>query len=159
MDIVDNMGKPCIRLYEHTGIGVIIENTTGTVYSNQAGGTACLQPVLEGAFVPFKNDVLIPSREFISPEWRLADYFEGPKYGGTGATSGLDDEDADFINSVLKEAGVDSWIVVDRKRLSESCEAWVFVNVLADEGRPDVSICSGFGPYPRGGVLTWSNSD
>jgi len=159
MDKVDNTGKPCIRLYGHTGIGVIIEYATGMVYSNQTGGTACLQPVLEGAFVPFSNDVLIPSREFTSPEWRLAEYFVGSKYRGTGATSGLDAEDADFVNSVLIEAGVDGWIAVDRNRLGESCEAWVFVNVLADEDRPNVSICSGFGPYPRRGVLTWGNSD
>lgn len=153
------MDKPYVTLFDNVGTGVIIEYPTGVLYSNQVGGTANLHPTFEGAFVPFGNDVLIPSREFISLESHLVGYFEGPRYRGTGATDGLDAEDADFIDSILKEAGVDRWIGVDRNRLRESCEAWVFVNVLADEGRPDVSICSGFEPYPRRGVLTWCNSD
>ncbi len=153
------MEKPYITLLENAGTGVIIEYPTGVVYASQAGGTLCGLPTLEGAFVPFRNYVLTPSQELASPESHLLDYFKGPKYRGTGATGGIDDEDGDFIDDVLAKAGVGGWIAVDRKRLHESCEAWVFVQVLADEGRPDVSICSGFGPYPRRGALIWCNSD
>ncbi len=148
------MNKPCITLLESAGTGVIIEYPTGVVYANQVGGTLCRLPTLEGAFAPFRNYVLTPSQEFASPENHLLDYFKGPKYRGTGAIGGIDDEDGDYIDDVLAKAGVDGWIRVDRKRLNESCEAWVFVQVLAD-----INVCSGFGPYPRRGVLTWCNSD
>ncbi len=151
------MSKPYVSLIGHAGTGVIIEHPTGVIYSNQAGGTACLHPEIEGAFVPFGNEVFAGHR-FVSPENQLLAYFEGPKHGGTGATNGLDEADADFIDGVLKKVGVRQWIEVDRNRLKESCEAWVFVIVLDDEA-PSVSICSGFGPYRKKGVLTWSNSD
>ncbi len=153
------MSKPHISLIGHAGTGVIIEHPTGVIYSNQAGGTACLHPEIEGTFVPFGNDVLIEQgRRLLSPQDDLESYFEGPKHRGTGATNGLDAEDADFIDGVLQRAHVRQWIEVDRDRLKESCEAWVFVTVLGDESSP-FPICSGFGPYPKRGVLTWVNSD
>ena len=156
------MKKPVIRLYGHAGTGVIIEHPTGVIYSNQSGGTACLQPEIEGAFVPFGNDVLLDGHRFISPEDDLDVHFVGPKHEGTGATLVMDEEDADVIDSILAKARVDQWIKVDRSRLQDSCEAWVFVTVMQDEQDKESvvsSICSGFGPYPKCGVLTWTNSD
>jgi hypothetical protein len=40
-----------LSLYD-AGLGLIIEHPTGVIYSNQTGGNFCLQPELEGAFVP-----------------------------------------------------------------------------------------------------------
>ncbi len=159
MNADDNTGKPCIRVYEHVGKGVIVEYPTGVIYSNQAGGTSCLQPELEGAFVPFGNDLPRKPRDWKGAEDELTAWFEGSRHRGTGATNGLDAEDADFIDGVLERAEADQWIKVDRNLLRDSCEAWVWVTVLADEGGPHVRICSGFAPYPRRGVLTWTNSD
>jgi len=153
------MIQPYISLFGHTGTGVIIEHPTGVFYSNQSGGTGCLHPKIEGIFVPFGNDVLLDGHRFISPENDLGSYFEGAKYGGTGATLGIDYEDADVIDAILAKARVDQWIEVDRSRLKESCEAWVFVMILQDEKDDGLSICSGFGPYPKRGVLIWGNSD
>ena len=144
------MRKPYVSLIGHAG--------TGVIYSNQAGGIVCLHPEIEGAFVPFGNDVVYEGRRFLSPENDLESYFAGPKHCGAGATNGLDEADADFIDGVLQKAQVSHWIAVDRNRLEESCEAWVCVTVLEDEASP-FSICSGFGPYPKKGVLTWVNSD
>ncbi len=152
------MTLPRVRLYDLAGTGVIIEHPTGIIYSNQAGGYSCLQPFLEGAFVPIRNDVSLEG-EFISPERDLREYFIGPKHGGCGAPHGLDLEDADFIDRALTKARLDSWLKVDRQRLKESCEAWVFLTVLGDEDLGGSSICKGFGPYPKRGVLTWTNSD
>lgn len=115
------MKSPCVSLYESVGTGVIIEHPTGVTYSNQAGGTSCLHPSIEGAFVPFGNDVREEDSGFLSPENDLSDYFEGPKYEGTGANSGLDEDDADFIDGILENALVSQWIRVDRSRLKESC--------------------------------------
>ena len=71
------MPSPFVHLYEHVGTGVIIEHPTGVTYSNQAGGTSCLQPSLEGAFVPIRNDVLLKDSRFVSPETDLLKYFAG----------------------------------------------------------------------------------
>ncbi|MFN3230679.1 MAG: DUF6210 family protein [Alphaproteobacteria bacterium] len=48
-------------------------------------------------------------------------------------------------------------IKVDRSRLKTSCEAWVFVQVYAEDG--SIPLQTGFEAYPRLGVQTWSNSD
>ncbi|MGK3996973.1 DUF6210 family protein [Sorangium sp. So ce1024] len=135
-----------VRLHD-AGLGIIIQHPSGVLYTNQTCGHCCLQPELEGVYVPFDAE----------ESWlRLNAYFEGPRYGGTGAMHGLDDEDAAFIESVLRDGRVGVPLVVDRSRLKESHEAWVHVLI---EGEESFSLASGFGPYPRRGVLTWPNSD
>jgi hypothetical protein len=105
-----------------------------------------MQPEVEGVFVPFDAE----------DGWlALAAHFEGPKYMGSGAMRGLDREDADLIDRVLRDCHV-AGIVVDRTRLGDSHEAWVHVVI---EGEADGSSFTGFGPYPRAGILTWPNSD
>jgi len=49
-------------------------------------------------------------------------------------------------------------ISIDRSRLAESHEAWVYVT-LEGEQDTDVPLYAGLGPYPRSGVLTWTNGD
>ncbi|WP_438018262.1 DUF6210 family protein [Sorangium sp. So ce315] len=136
-----------VKLYD-AGLGIIIQHPSGVLYTNQTCGHCCLHPEVEGVFVPFDAE----------ESWlRLNAYFEGPRYGGTGAMHGLDDEDAAFIESVLRDGRVGVPLVVDRSRLKESHEAWVHVLI---EGEVDpFPLVSGFGPYPRRGVLTWPNSD
>ena len=57
-----------VRLYDHAGTALVIPHATGIVYSNQAGGTTCVQPQLEGFVVPIANDVgLAPTHDFRSP--------------------------------------------------------------------------------------------
>ena len=149
---------PHIKLWEHVGLGLIISWPSGIIYTNQTGGTTCLQPELEGVFVPLRNECTEPELALISPENDLWDYFTNGKWAGTGATSGLDTEDADFIDELLTRVQLFPAIRIDRQRLKESHEAWVFVSITGDEsGRSP--IFSGFEPYPRTGVLTWQNSD
>lgn len=96
----------------------------------------------------------------ISPELRLTAYFEGAKHRGSGAISGLDAEDADFIDGVLRKAALDRTVRVDHSQLRDSHEAWVHVIISGDESDDsDSAIFSGFSPYPRLGILTWCNSD
>jgi hypothetical protein len=148
---------PTIDLDYHVGLGVIIEYPSGVLYSNQTGGTSTLHPSIEGVFVPIRNELSLPSRELMSPETELFEYFEGPKHRGTGATSGLDAEDAAFIEAVLDRWSVGDLIALDRDRLSESHEAWV--RVLLSSADDALSVFRGFGPYPRPGVLIWTNTD
>jgi hypothetical protein len=140
--------RPRILLYE-AGVGLIIPHPTGVIYQTQAGGTCCLQPELEGASVPFDGEQVNEA---------LYAWFTRPTYGDSGPTRGIYAEDADRIDEVLR-----AWrptglpVTVDRARLDESVEAWVHVVIHGDESPPP-SLFSGFGPYPRPAVLTWTNS-
>lgn len=138
---------PLIRLFE-AGLGIIIQHPSGVLYTNQTCGTCCDHPEVEGVFVPFDAE----------ESWqRLSAHFEGPKYRGSGAMRGIDEDDAAFIESVMREGRIDVHLIVDRSRLEESHEAWVHV-LIEGETEP-FPLASGFGPYPRRGVLTWPNSD
>lgn len=145
--------KPKVLLYNHDGLGLIIDFPSGVIYSNQAGGHACLQPEMEGIFAPLSNDAWP-----ISPTDELVPYFTGDKYRGSGATSGIDEEDAAFIERILRKHRPNDDIKVDRTKLRESYEAWIHVEVL-DNGSGSNEEFPGFGPYPRSAVLTWPNSD
>lgn len=149
--------RPTVELWDHVGLGTIIEFPSGVDYSNQTGGTSCLHPSMEGVFVPLRNDCAEDTRELLSPEHALRAYFLGPKWKGSGATKGIDPEDADFIERVLAQHQL-SCIVVNRFQLAESHEAWVHISITAEED-DRVPIFHGFGPYPRAGILTWANTD
>jgi len=150
--------KPVVDLWESVGLGLIISYPSGIQYSNQTGGNACLHPWLEGVFVPLRNDTTVRDHVLLSPENELYDFFAGPMHQGTGATSGLDEADADFVAGILADHRLHRIIQVDRTRLEESHEAWVHVLVLGEEAE-SLPNWSGLGPYPRRGVLTWSNTD
>ncbi len=142
------------------GLGLIIAFPSGVVYSNQTGGTSCLHPECEGIYIPLRNDTEEGAseggrdRQLRSPEHELVEYFFRGKYEGSGATWGLDEEDAIFIESVLAKWDLGECVRIDRDRLVESHEAWVHVTVVGEH-----QAFSGFGPYPRSGILTWTNSD
>ncbi|MBN1427712.1 MAG: hypothetical protein JXB07_04950 [Anaerolineae bacterium] len=149
-----------IRLWELAGLALIVEKSTGVHYSNQTGGTTCMQPEIEGVLIPIRNDVELESRRLISPENDLYQYFAGPPHQGTGACRGLSLEDADFIDGVLKHYKMREYLCVDRERLAESHEAWVFVLVNQEPASDSTTpLYTGLGPYPARGVLTWANTD
>lgn len=158
---VERASQPVIRLDGCVGTALIISHPTGIIYVNQAGGTACLQPGYEGALVPFGNDVALEGNVLMGFQEALETHFTGPKHGGGGATSGLDDEDAEVIDAIFADTAYGSWFKVDRHRLKDSMEAWVHVIVRGDEGAggevPD--ICRGLGPFTKAAVLIWMNSD
>jgi hypothetical protein len=144
-----------LHLYDSVGLGLIFELPTGIRYSHQTGGTSCLHPCAEGAYLPLCNDYALPDLTFISPEIALGKHFTGPKWNGIGATQGLDLEDADFIDSVLSVHQLP--IHINRKRLKESHEAWVRVIVVSD---PSETLPLWEGISSRApAILVWSNSD
>jgi hypothetical protein len=147
--------KPTVRLWESCGLGLILASPTGVLYTNQTGGYACLQPTLEGAFVPLCDGGRVSGGP-PDPEARLLGYFLGDKHRGQGAVNGLDLDDADFIDETLNRASFPQSIRVDRRRLHDSHEAWVWVIVCESETG---GLFEGFGEVPRSGVLTWGNSD
>lgn len=141
---------PTIRLWNDAGLGVIVAFPSGVVYSNQTGGFSCLHPELEGIHLPLGAQ---PGEELFA-------YFAGSKHRGAGATSGLDDEDAAFIEGVLARHDLSGFVSLDRGRLRESHEAWVWAFVTRDDGDGrGPALFHGLGPYPRAAILTWNNTD
>ena len=142
-----------VRLYEHAGTALVIPHSTGIVYSNQAGGHACLQPQTEGFLVPIANDVgLATTHEFRSPENELFHYFT--ELHSCGAP--LTEADAQRIESIMHQLPQWDNLSVDRDRLDESVEAWVFVTVAESKQKP--ILVDGL-DYPVRAILTWTNSD
>jgi len=150
------MSKPLVAIWDTVGFGIIIGFPTGVLITNQTGGIACLQPKMEGVYVPLANDYKEASKEFLSPEIALTDYFKGVKYKGSGAVKGIDLEDVAIINEILTQFNLHKMITIDQEKLSESHEAWVHIKIRHDS---DLSILRGFSEHVLKGVLTWSNSD
>lgn len=155
---MSSKSHPLVRLDHLRGPALIVRYPTGIVYCNQACGTACLQPELEGALVPF--DVYTKFEgSYAYLEGELTDYFTGQKHKGAGAPGGLDNEDADFIDRLLQQINLDLYVSVDRECLRDSMEAWVWI-VL--ELPPKVSTShtvQRFVEPHMTGVLIWPNSD
>ena len=126
---------------------LVIEHPSGVVYTNQTGGTSCMQPELEGVLVPLdlepeqteklaKLCVEVPS---VSPEL------------------------ADAIDAILATAP--GRLRVDRTLLYESHEAWIHV---VGDPPPEYDPCEAvtgdwfadwLGFASVRGVITWPNSD
>ncbi|ABJ75823.1 DUF6210 family protein [Leptospira borgpetersenii] len=143
------MNQPIVRLWGMEKIGLIIEHKTGVVYSNQTGGYVCSQPKAEGAFVPIED----PENEI---QMKLRKYFTGPKWNDW-CSAGIDEETADFIDSLLVSLYFLPNLKVDRNRMSQSHEAWIYVNLLPKNEDSEYQVYYGFsGEF---GILTWENSD
>lgn len=139
-----------VRLWEARGAGIVLERPTGVVYQNQVAGHACMQEELEGVYAPLDGDV-------DSLEATLLKHFTGPYHGGWSRP--LREEDADFIDAALDRADpVGRQVRVDRARLGESCEAWVWVEVRVPDTENQFPVVQFEGQSLKG-ALTWSNSD
>lgn len=144
----DNAPRPRIELCDAVGFGVIVRFPSGVLFSNRTCGLMCSRPELEGIYVPIRNDCVLPARTLMSPEGDLEQLFSG--YEGMG----LLPQDADKIDAIFAKWRLGETMRVDRSMLGESHESWVYVELLARDG-----LIAGLGPYPRPGVVTWSNSD
>ena len=156
MNIKTSMNKPILKLWDTVGLGIIIEYPTGVMITNQTGGISCLHPKCEGIYLPLANDYNDKTKEFLSPEIELSNYFKGSKYNGNGAIQGIDPEDAKEINTIIHASGLQKTIEIDVNRLAESHEAWIRIKIHYDK---NFELISGFDSYPLHGVLTWANSD
>jgi len=148
-------GKPTIDLWRVAGLGLIISHPSGVWYEAQVGGYACLHPQMEGVYVPLWEEFPDPQ------ETALYEYFTGPKWAGH-CYDGIDDETADFIDRVLSSSTYTNNLKVDRNRLKECIEAWVYVDIAStvdDEGNLIVNGWDFSYFRTTEGVLTWQNSD
>src|SRR6266498_164374 len=112
------MPKKLIVLDMPDELMLIVEHPSGVLYENQTGGVSCGHPRLEGVLAPI--EVSEESKEQIQ---RL----EYPVRPGIPA------ETADAIDALLAREPFARFIKVDRSRITESEEAWVFVLIEASE--------------------------
>lgn len=142
---------PRVLLYSLFEPALVIAWKSGVVYQNQVRGTFCDQLELEGILAPLDFE---PSE--VEELMRI-----------TTEQYSISEELADQIDAMLHRRLSIKFISVDRERLKESCEAWVFVKLGA---MPAEDSCDS---YPREdnyygdlfgfagcrAVLTWANSD
>jgi hypothetical protein len=117
-------------IYDLVQPALILPLRTGVIYNQQTAGHGCNQNEIEGALLPIPEQFLTKELLRIASE-------DDP----------ITDAGADAIDRSWKDinSGV-IHLMVDRQRLLDSEEAWVFVKVIAP-------------PYSGTAVLTWENSD
>lgn len=125
------------------------------MYQNQTGGNLCYQMELEGVLMPLgistANSRSIEKLDF--PSGKI----------------GISNNVADAIEDILFSEEETKFLRVDRERMHESMEAWIYVIVTSSPGEfptiesalltrnTPLSYSFGFGLCS--GVLTWPNSD
>lgn len=126
------------------GVGVIAFGNSGVIYQNQTAGSACLVAEAEGHLIPLSNDA--PPNDYgASLEAKLSELFAG--------VDAVDSSVAAAIDALFASHPNTSCVSVDRERMADSREAWVYVLLSQNEFSP----FDGFDAYR--GVLTWPNSD
>ena len=134
--------------FMETEVMLVVEHSTGVIYINQVGGVGCARPEIEGALAP------VDLREADVQRIMGLPYVPG---------RGLQADNADAIDAILISNVGGRHLRVDRERLHESYEAWVFVVGQVDDFSSDwfqrdyAGSVFGFGTVK--GVLTWPNSD
>jgi hypothetical protein len=129
---------------------LIIEHASGVVYQNQVGGTACWQAEQEGILAPLE----------LWPETKKRIFELQFIPGAQGITLDF----ADALDALLAGEPTSAAVRVDRARLGECWEAWIYVTVDSPVSAEPLVVWRdypgsvlGFGRVR--GVLTWPNSD
>lgn len=131
----------------HSGLILIFVDQKGKRFSNQVGGYCCNHPEVIGhAYLILGTD------EKGGLEDALTNHFTRDPYRGycgagwewVNGCEGITVVTADFIDSILMNIPLSQRMRVDRTRLKECQEAWIYL--LSENG------C-------QSAVLTWNNSD
>jgi hypothetical protein len=116
------MGQPVISLYGLEGLALIVECPSGVLYTNQAGGVVCMQPTTEGVLIP------------LGSECRLDEKLHAFFAMQTTRLQAAHAAALDIILRTPEEPYVVTpafFLEVDRSRLDESMEAWLYVTILS----------------------------
>jgi hypothetical protein len=151
---------------------MIILAPGGPWCGSNAGGAACHTPAAQGfpvALVEIPRPKDWNWSDVHNWHWvggqqekQLLEYFIGPKWGPGGCYGGIDDETADAIEKIMRQSELTASLRVDRTKLKESEEAWVYMKL---ESYPQHikqqldEFCADLPPLPASAILTWRNSD
>jgi Family of unknown function (DUF6210) len=124
---------------------LIILQPSGITYLNQTIGNTCFQSEAEGVLAPITNDPPLDNLYFGSLAYKLQKL--------TGNKHFLDEPDAEAIDELLATNLGGDTIRVDRTKLKDSYEAWIFV-IIDENNSGDLIDFAG-----RKAILTYPNSD
>lgn len=144
-----------IVLHDLNDVALIVCIDSSVIYENQVGGSACFSAEVEGVlaslYIPLEKSRLLVSLPF------------------DGEPFGLSEKAADTIDKILSSEVATNFLRIDRTKILQSMEAWVFVRIESPVGDfvASESVNRAFGGPPThlfgfgecGGVLTWPNSD
>jgi hypothetical protein len=135
--------KICLWNLEQAAL--IILQSSGVTYFNQTMGNTCFQSEAEGILAPITNDPPLDNFYVGSLAYKLQKL--------TGNKHFLEESDAEAIDELLATNLGGDTLQVDRTRLRDSYEAWVFVMIDKNNGGDlkDFAGCKA--------VLTYPNSD
>lgn len=106
---------------------LILEDAEGTLYTAQSGGFACEHPMVCGRLFssPELDESLSQVESYVYD--RFSGYCVPRNHFFHEESNGrcLDAEAADAIDGILSKSGFPE-IVIDRSRMEESMEAWLF---------------------------------
>jgi hypothetical protein len=138
-----------ICLYDLDRLGLILLEPSEVFYYNQVYGHSCLQKFEEGIFSYIRddgNELYKGISEYMLNKDRILP------------------EDADFLDNQFIQSSDAKYLRIDRCRLNDSMEAWVYViidqlfnNSPKDESAYYNTAFKGFTCTKA--VLTWDNSD
>lgn len=154
------------------GLAMVVLVSGGPWCVGTSGGAAIHTPSAQG-FPVALVEILRPKnwRNSIDDGWhwvggtqekQLLEYFTGPKWGPGGCYGGLDEESADSIERILQQSELTSFLRVDRAKLNESEEAWVYMNIKSYPEHVKKQLCEftdDLPPLPTSAILSWRNSD
>ncbi len=135
--------KPMVNLDEFAGLGLILLHPSGVLFTNQVAGFVCMHPEVEGVFVPLPERVGRPEVHALRAHFR-------------GNWHTLTEEDAKVVDGIFRSSQL-GFLRVDRARLADSYEAWVYV--VVDHPQQDRAMDLFHGFTTRAGIVTWMNSD
>lgn len=140
-----------ISLFGLNQVALIILGKSGVVYDNQVGGNFCLQRSEEGFL-----SIIFDCTGMILKE--LSEY--------TIDKIKLNEQDLNNINNILCKYSSTCMLTVDKSRLEDSTEAWIYVDIANREelikkleNRNLFPSYDFLGFSETKGVLTWNNSD
>ena len=139
-----------VELYQHPWPMVLIPWSSGVMFTVQTSGLLVLPRSVEGICLPLYRG------EYISERLdSLGHNHPGCCVDNTGDIEELphatDSIDADVLDEIFQETHVP--LKVDRQKLNDSCEAWVYVHVLPNN---NLLLAAFVG---QEAIFTWANCD
>ena len=141
-------GLPTMNLYSMSQAGLIVLSPSGVAYWNQTCGNACGQRAEEGVLIPLLELTIDEDRNV--PECPLISALASLNWG---PVLGIDQERAAEIDTMLERFYWTHGLTVDRTRLGDSEEAWVYLGIDPRQFRLAVRL-----EWTKA-VLVWPNSD
>ena len=135
--------------------GLILKMPSNVWFENQSGGHYCLRQRAEGVYLPLAGIPRLEEKPVRTLDYDLSEVMADQTAGSV--VHGMSDIEVRDCERVLVAHGCKN-VSVDRSRLRESWEAWVFVVVQPAKSEFGELRIKGL-ESPIEAVLVWGNSD